>query len=34
MDSYIYINPNYIKLKQLFQSTSDKQITDLMTALT
>ena len=29
MDSYFYINPNHLKLKQLFQSTHEKQVTDI-----
>ena len=28
MDSYFYTNPNHIKLKQLFQSSSENRITD------
>ena len=29
MDNYIYTNPNQLKLKKLFQSTHEKQVTDL-----
>ena len=29
LDSYFYENPNQFKLKQLFQSTQEKQIIDL-----
>ena len=29
MESYFYTKPSHVKLKQLFQSSSEKELTDL-----